>query len=179
MAVRVTTERPEVRRVSPLWWVVAAVLSVLLLVGAFFLGQRSTATAPATTEAPVATESPSSPSSESSGDTEGLTPTQGTVTVDGKPIDGLYIGTATVAQGARGSVYGVPYGWDRTLEGAAATALVSNAAWYSLPNLVDETAVKLSSYLYTGEAYRGRLDDDGKKLRAENRKNSGCPTMGG
>lgn len=147
--VRVVTDnRPDpaaMKRRRPFVFLLAAVMA-LLLVFAFWLGTR-------TGQNPSAGGSAPATASESS------TPTPPRyMTVDGEVVPGLWRGTATVGSGNSKAIYGIPYGWPRTIDGAVGAAMNIEAAFYSLPAMVENTAAQLFPKLYTGAALEEVLE---------------------
>lgn len=169
MQIRVVTEAPVEPR-TPRWVfvVVGAVVLALLLAGAFWLGGRANqdpGPEPTPTHTPTATPSGTAEPSETPTATE-PTPTQTGpalpehMAVAGEVVPGLWQGTATVSTGNSNAIYGIPVGWSRTVDGAVAAAMNIDAAFYSLPAVVEDTQVELNPYLYTGEALESEVSGD-------------------
>ena len=94
-----------------------------------------------------------------------------TMGVLGTVVDGLWRGTATVATDSTDVIFGVPIGWDRTVDGAVAAAMHIDAAFYALPSVIEDSQVELNSRLYTGKALDDMLTGETMvAFRAELRK---------
>lgn len=94
----------------------------------------------------------------------------------GEVIPGLWQGTAAVTVGNSNAIYGVPIGWNRTVDGAIGAAMNYDASTYALPRLVEDTYAEIAPKIYAADspaitadtpevraAIRrvSRLDDDG------------------
>lgn len=105
----------------------------------------------------------------------------------GEAVPGLYFGTATVTSGNTKSLYGIPYGWNKTTDGAVAAAMTVSASFCALPVMVDDTRAALTPILFTqdGEAFQtnaadyaimrkgSRLNDAGVVVAADGRVSEG------
>ena len=155
MSVRVVTEAPQTPKRGRGPWILAAIGLAVALIAVLVQLIGKPATPPAPTSTPTVDGSSSAtvqPSATTSVPETAPAPTMGVL---GTVVDGLWRGTATVATGSTDVIFGVPIGWDRTVDGAVAAAMHTSAAFYALPSVVEDTAAELNPHLYTGTA----LDD--------------------
>lgn len=145
-----TTPAARSRRPSWRWFVGAGVVAVALVV-ALVVAQQPSPPGAAPTAAP-STAAPSGPAP-SSDPGDAVRPQYSNVIgpVDGVP--GLWRGTATVTSGYSGDVEGVPRGWPKTIDGAAAAALTIGASAYTLASVHPSTAPKLDERLLSKSIY--------------------------
>lgn len=168
MPVRVVTEAPVQPR-TPRWVFVVAGVVVLavLLAGAFWMGGRANQTPttdptpnPVETTTGAETSEPSQPATASEEPSQTGPQLPEHMTVAGEVVPGLWQGTATVSTGNANAIYGTPFGWSRTVDGAIGAAMNIDASTYSLPAVIEDTQAELSRHLYTGEALEAKVSGE-------------------
>lgn len=95
----------------------------------------------------------------------------------GEVIPGLWQGTATVTIGNNNALYGVPIGWNRTIDGAIGAAMNYDASSYALAQLVDDTATAIASKIYVASS--PAMEANTAEIRAEIREVSRLDDEGG